>query len=226
MRRQRREGATGKTTPCGDSPHPAGTDRRLVVPEGEGDLDAAACKGSQREVFMSLCPRCQQRLARTPTPQGVVFVCPKCKGRAAGLAVLRRSMNAKILHVLWLQAHDETAKPGADCPICERPMVEAIVPHQPQPATVNVCTGCQFVWFDANEFEECAAHPSDMGEAGADPRTELSEEAREKLALLELQSDQMRQTRHERYEQRGVLGSGLPWRAPGCGACPRRSAAV
>jgi hypothetical protein len=54
------------------------------------------------EDAMALCPRCNQRLARVPTPQGIVFQCPACKGRAVGVAVLRRLVPAGLVQGLWL----------------------------------------------------------------------------------------------------------------------------
>ena len=148
---------------------------------------------------MSLCPRCQQRLVRSKVPQGVVFVCPRCKGRAIGLPVLRRMIPDGIVNGLWLQAHQEGGVAGVACPICQRTMAQVSATANAHPVTLDVCTGCQFVWFDPNTLEQLPAAP-------CPPRAEetLPEAAREQIALMKLKSFE------EQQEAAGTLEGGGP----------------
>jgi Zn-finger nucleic acid-binding protein len=130
---------------------------------------------------MSLCPRCNDWLAQVRTPQGVAYGCPKCKGRAVGLPVLRRVVPEKLLKDLWLRARECDEHPsGAECPICHGTMAEVPVATEGRPVALNVCTACQFVWFDASQFEQLPQQPPEQRER------DLPEKARETLALMQL----------------------------------------
>ncbi len=132
---------------------------------------------------MALCPRCNQRLARTAIPQGVAFDCPKCKGRAIGIPVLRKLVPEKLVKDLWLRARQEDAWPGKECPICHRAMAEVPVPASVGSVALDVCPACQFVWLDPMESGQL---PSVKREPSL--RERLPEKAREQIALMQLKT--------------------------------------
>ncbi|MBI3895836.1 MAG: rhomboid family intramembrane serine protease [Acidobacteria bacterium] len=82
------------------------------------------------------------------------WVCPSCGGRAANIVVLRRTVARQEINRLWACVREGKTEPGRPCPACERPMVvihtdESVV----QSLSLDVCTRCQFIWFDPKEFE-------------------------------------------------------------------------
>ncbi len=138
---------------------------------------------------MSVCPRCNHRLVRTKTRQGFFYRCPSCDGRAVGLAVLRRAIPRAYVNRLWNQARELQGHRGQPCPICRRPMREIPVPVAKQEVPLDVCAGCQFVWFDPDEFAQLPAAPPKPKE---DPRQQLPQKAREAMAMAELKLDEAR----------------------------------
>jgi Zn-finger nucleic acid-binding protein len=122
-------------------------------------------------------------LARTPIPQGVVFDCPNCKGRAIGIPVLRKLVPENLVKDLWLRARQDEASPGAECPICHQAMAEVLVPAAAGTVALDVCAACQFVWLDPMESEQL---PSIRREPSL--RERLPEKAREQIALMQLKT--------------------------------------
>ena len=129
-----------------------------------------------------ICPRCRVRLNRATIGEGVFFRCPQCDGRAVSMALLRRIGSKESLRQLWQEARAEGAKPGAACPDCGRSMVEVALPIRSSspPLRLDVCTLCEFVWFDPREFEQYSACQT------PGPRA-LPEKAREAIAVLDAQ---------------------------------------
>ena len=127
---------------------------------------------------MFLCPRCRDRLVRTDTPHGVFFVCRGCQGRAVALSVVRRMAGRKPARTIWIEANQEGGPAGVGCPICNREMVEVALPLDHEDAYLDVCIGCQFVWFDPKELEQ-------LPEPAPTPTDEesLPEEVREQIAV-------------------------------------------
>lgn len=131
---------------------------------------------------MFACPNCRQRLVRATSPKGVVFVCPNCGGRAVGLAVVRRSAGERIVKSLWLRGMKKTDAGGKRCPVCNRWMREIPVPVDHKDLRLDLCRECQFVWFDAREFEQLPAVAEQPKPLQAIPL-----EARERLAVAQIQ---------------------------------------
>ena len=69
------------------------------------------------------------------------------------------------------------------CPVCRRPMVEAPLPVDGGQVAVDVCASCQFLWFDAREFEQVPRQAREPSE-----RESLPEKAREQIALMQIKS--------------------------------------
>lgn len=131
---------------------------------------------------MFVCPRCTRRLVRTKSSQGFFFVCPGCQGRAAGLSVVRRAAGRNVSKAIWSEAIRKDGHSGARCPVCERKMVEVPVPVQQHRVYLDVCIGCQFVWFDAHELEQLPRPET------APEQKPLPARAREEIALAEIES--------------------------------------
>jgi len=124
---------------------------------------------------MLSCPNCKSRLARTTTPNGFIYLCGKCSGRAVALSVLRKQASRDFLKTLWTQSFGQRHT-GRRCPHCDRPMVE-VQPHTPDNSlTLDVCTRCHVVWFDPGEFGQIpsATVSVDAGGARMSPEAEAA----------------------------------------------------
>lgn len=137
-----------------------------------------------------ICPRCRTRLTRTKNERGVYFCCPQCHGRAIGLALLRQLGSNECVRNLWIQAREPDHASGAPCPLCRRAMAEVAASEDPQALRLDVCTGCQFVWFDPQEFEQFPAPEADNAK-------QLPEKAREIIAIEQLRRDAERRNSHD-----------------------------
>jgi membrane associated rhomboid family serine protease/Zn-finger nucleic acid-binding protein len=131
---------------------------------------------------MFRCPLCQTHLVRVKSSHGMLWGCPDCQGRSAGLGILRQMMRKESINALWMSARDQKVDAGPPCPLCANAM--ATVPRF-EGLEVDVCTTCQNVWFDPSELESAidrAPAPVPRGDA------DLSPEARELLALAKIQA--------------------------------------
>jgi Zn-finger nucleic acid-binding protein len=150
------------------------------------------------------CPACLIELQQTKTSAGMVFHCPQCDGQAVAMAVLRRLGSKEAVQRLWNLTKD--ARPGGDkCPACDGRMVEAALPvGGASPLCLDVCTACQFVWLapgECNKFPAAEPEP---------PKKELSDAARQAVALRRAQIVADQAEREERAEQ---AGRAHPWHA-------------
>mgnify|MGYP005846292575 CR=1 FL=1 len=150
---------------------------------------------------MAACPTCHQRLLRGKIEAGLIFRCPGCEGRAVAVAVLRRVMPHETLRSLWQGAKACRHAQGKPCPLCRRPMVETPLAAGTPPGLLDVCVGCQFVWFDPREFEQVPRRQHE-------PAPSLPVKAREAAALMELKSRQQR----ERQTDFGEEAPDEPWK--------------
>ncbi len=96
-----------------------------------------------------------------------------------GISVLRRVGAEECVQQLWNHAREHDGVAGAPCPECQRKMIEVAVPLVRGPLRLDVCTGCEFIWFDPRVFEQFP--PSHVG----GPR-QLPEKTREALAVAEV----------------------------------------
>ena len=140
------------------------------------------------------CPRCRIRLNRMKNEHGTFFVCPRCDGRAVGIAPLRRLGTRKAIHGLWQHARECHTKAGMPCPECRRPMVELPLSDDKPEPSLDVCARCHFVWFDPGELKQFPRSDTPK------PR-QLPQKAREQIAMLGLQQDANR-ARREAYDDR------------------------
>ena len=134
---------------------------------------------------MFSCPRCNQRLIRTKTVGGLFFECEHCRGRAVGLAVVRRVVAPQQVNSLWQRAVQGQALNGVDCPACSHAMAEVVLPVDcSRDLRLDLCTKCQFLWFDPHEFEQLPRQPQAPGQ----PR-ELPAKVREAMAVADAQRE-------------------------------------
>jgi membrane associated rhomboid family serine protease len=128
---------------------------------------------------MQACPRCETPLGRVRGPQGVYWSCAGCGGRAVTLPLLRRLLVRPYINQIWQYAKDEKGVRRRPCPLCRQLMIDVPVVYGAAAHWIDVCTGCQLVWFDPREYEEAPAMAAPAGEV-------LSPRAREALAKMEV----------------------------------------
>lgn len=145
---------------------------------------------------MFVCPHCNDRLIRTKTEKGLLFVCRTCHGRAANLGVLRKAVRTEYVNQIWRRANDERSHVGRGCPACQRPMREVPVNIEQDAVLLDVCTGCHFAWFDPQEFEQLrATSPGQKAQEQREKR--LPDKVRFEMARFALESDKRRQAQGE-----------------------------
>lgn len=130
-----------------------------------------------------ICPRCQEPLGRYRSYAGLVWQCSRCGGRAVALSVLRKAVERRAVHALWVTATQGGIPSPLQCPSCRKPMRHASV-GTVVPVTVDVCELCQFVWTDAGELEQ-------MPTAQAPPKPQepdLPPKAKEALAMAKVEA--------------------------------------
>lgn len=129
---------------------------------------------------MLACPNCEKPLGRVRCPQGVFWSCPSCSGRAATLPLLRQFLVRDYINQIWQYAKEEKGVRRRPCPLCQNTMIDVPVVYGEAAHWIDVCTGCQLLWFDPREFEESPA-------MAAAPASEvLSPKAREVIAKAEV----------------------------------------
>jgi Zn-finger nucleic acid-binding protein len=158
---------------------------------------------------MLRCPHCSRELSRALTPFGVVHHCRDCGGRLVGLATLRRDGVATPFRAdLWQHGAYGPAGDRA-CPHCHHPMRRAIMPPRYGGLELDVCRHCMVVWFDPDEYAAFRARPAAAEEAAAAAESPpfAGQEAREAMAMLQLQAVQERQEADS-----GAVGPDSPWK--------------
>jgi membrane associated rhomboid family serine protease/Zn-finger nucleic acid-binding protein len=132
---------------------------------------------------MFTCPACRKSLVRRQSSLGVYWSCEQCGGRAVGIGLLRKTINEKIVAQAWSQALALRAPNGRPCPVCARSMKEVTVDVAGNPMALDVCQRCEFMWFDATEYEAMPAATPKPRALGDIDETQLPQQAREALAM-------------------------------------------
>ena len=125
------------------------------------------------------CPKCGVPLARTRGSDGIAFTCPKCRGKAVALTVLRNQGAEAQARFIWKDAKSTGALSGKRCPFCSAEMGRARLPRLDVDLNVGVCTTCRYVWFDKGIFEQLP-HKT---EAKKGPQSDKAKEAAAMAAL-------------------------------------------
>lgn len=148
---------------------------------------------------MYTCPNCNVALDRLRGTTGLFWLCPKCGGRAATVSLLRKSVPREIVNSLWQSAKGGGYPRRRVCPGCERTMVEVPASDERSQFPLDVCTACQTIWFDPQEYELLPEKLSELSFEDC-----LPPEARERFAELRVQEIR------EEYRQKGDWNDGAP----------------
>jgi membrane associated rhomboid family serine protease/Zn-finger nucleic acid-binding protein len=142
-----------------------------------------AVKWSSLRRPMFTCPNCGSGLTRTPNKVGIFWVCGRCGGQAVSVTLLRRTIGASRVQAIWSQTFGSPGNDGKSCPICLRGMVPVTMGVPGSKLDLDVCKRCQFVWFDAAEYESIPPPPPRPKDPFAVDEKDLPQAAREALAL-------------------------------------------
>jgi membrane associated rhomboid family serine protease len=104
-----------------------------------------------------------------------------------GIPVLRATIGSDRVTALWLRAISSTQHDGKSCPICSRAMTQVTMGLPGQALELDICIRCEFVWFDASEYEAIPPPPPEPKEPGEVDERALPQAAREALALYKVQ---------------------------------------
>jgi membrane associated rhomboid family serine protease/Zn-finger nucleic acid-binding protein len=158
-----------------------------------------------------ICPRCQVQLVRYRSHAGLVWQCPRCRGRGVALPVLRRGVEGSAVRYLWVAATRGGVRSPLQCPSCQNPMRQVVVGAGAR-ITVDVCTLCQFVWTDAGELEQMPLVPPHAKPQEPD----LPQEVKEAQAIAKVKALAQQARRSDDWEgpdnlfQAALLVLGLP----------------
>jgi len=126
-----------------------------------------------------VCPACGLKLREVRMERGVFWACDQCGLKSLSVELLRRTFTAASINPFWLRTISGAGRIGRNCPCCRHAMLEVVLSEDAGAPAVDVCRSCHFVWFDASEIT--TLKPREI------PGTELSPEAREARALIEVQ---------------------------------------
>ena len=128
-----------------------------------------------------LCPTCHIPLHIDRDPHGAIWVCDRCFGAAANLAVLRKRLKADLVTGFWRKVLSEGRPSARPCPACQRSMTRFRMSIDDRQIGLDLCKRCQAVWFDGGELE---ALPKAVV-----PKDDLSPEAKQQMAILKIQQE-------------------------------------
>jgi membrane associated rhomboid family serine protease/Zn-finger nucleic acid-binding protein len=102
------------------------------------------------------------------------------------MALLRKTIGQDRVTAIWSRAISSPCDTGKSCPICSRAMAQVTMGVTGQALELDVCRRCEFVWFDAAEYEAVPLplKPKEFGEVD---EKDLPPAAREALALYRVQ---------------------------------------
>ena len=129
---------------------------------------------------MFTCPKCNVQLIKVKSPTGIFWTCPSCNGRAATISFLRHNIRKEAANSLWQDARTGNYPQKIHCPACNKLMTEVSANTDTGKEFIDVCTHCQFIWFDNNEFNKLPHLPPEK------EQPKLPQEAKEKLAIIKV----------------------------------------
>jgi Zn-finger nucleic acid-binding protein len=100
-----------------------------------------------------MCPTCRETLHVARDPSGAIWVCEKCAGAAASLAVLRNRLKAGMAADFWCKVAAGSVASQRPCASCGQPMMGFAMPLDGHTINLDLCKRCEFVWFDRGELE-------------------------------------------------------------------------
>lgn len=132
---------------------------------------------------MPTCPNCKTELNRKTTPQGIVYSCYTCKGKAIGLGVLRKaSIDQAMITEFWSKVMSDQNYGTRPCPHCGKTMIQILRALGGVTVALDICKSCQSFWFDKGEPQSMP----DTAKKKAVKEKELSPKAKEALAKFQI----------------------------------------
>jgi len=127
------------------------------------------------------CPKCGRELVREFYERRIRFRCPAGHGECMTVSGVRSLCgDPGFVGGLWHNACYLAPTGSVECPVCRRPMKTVAIDVGEKELEIDVCCSCQEIWFDPNELGAIPVYAPP-----AEP--ELPPEAREKLALFEVE---------------------------------------
>jgi len=105
------------------------------------------------------CPDCQIELSSLSHEGALFWYCPQCGGGAANMSVLRKRLEKRTVNYFWKKALNGEGSEKRPCPVCGQKMLEVDSSSRSELPLLDICVPCQFVWFDANEYEKFPQMP-------------------------------------------------------------------
>ncbi|MGE4563831.1 MAG: rhomboid family intramembrane serine protease [Victivallaceae bacterium] len=116
----------------------------------------------------------------------ICFLCANCGGRMMTLAGLRNLCRDRdFANALWQAARYGETGTGPVCPSCQKLMRRVGKTLSGAAIELDICDGCQLIWFDPGELERIPLPEPEKKE-------ELPEKVREVLALRQIELDESR----------------------------------
>lgn len=156
--------------------------RFRLRPHNDG-VGAGRATGYDPAKAMFTCPNCQSGLARETCAKGVFWDCPRCHGRVMGVGLLRQLLDHRCVAAAWALVLRATENNGRPCPVCLGAMVPVTLDVDGKSPEMEVCKRCEFIWFDAGQYELLPPPPPKLHALGEINEWELPQQAREALAL-------------------------------------------
>ena len=145
-------------------------------------MGAPAAKSTRTSRLPGLrCPGCRIPLQMDRDPHGIIWVCDRCGGAAANLAVLRRRLKGGLVTAFWRRVLAGSTPSGRSCPSCRASMMGFRTPVNHHEIGLDLCKKCQVVWFDRGELEAFPKAP--------DPDRDIPPEVRQQMAMFKVQQD-------------------------------------
>lgn len=133
---------------------------------------------SGEEMREFVCPCCDIVLTRKRQTGRVFWVCESCGGRSSTVSLMRKSVPRHIVNDIWQGVRNVDYPEIRKCSCCPGMMEQIPVTLPSGQVLLDVCSRCQFVWFDAGEYAQLP-----QIKVARSPEQDLPPEAREKMAL-------------------------------------------
>lgn len=109
------------------------------------------------------CPRCKDSILEQELfNKKIIFTCKKCHGHFITIHALNSFPKAKeFTSLLWQGAKYGDYLDGIKCPECGHMAKEVTFEINNNDVNIDICTSCQFVWFDYQELNYVNTKNSD-----------------------------------------------------------------
>jgi len=104
-----------------------------------------------------VCPACPVPLERRPAALGSHLECRSCHGVLINLAVLRQSVDDRVITALWQRVHASALAPSRRCPTCPKLLRPFTTTIGDSDVELDGCLLCQALWFDGAELDQLKA---------------------------------------------------------------------